>query len=121
MRAAKSATPTLTRREDDAIALVGEPLHAGAGTVGGAQRFGATVALEFETVYIVLSADYNKYMDIQQAINLRIHRELEKLGIEFAMSNRTLLAQQAARDNDAANDPAGANRAGDAPLRARPS
>jgi small-conductance mechanosensitive channel len=44
----------------------------------------APASLDFETVYYVLSADYNRYMDIQQAINLRLHRELEKLGIEFA-------------------------------------
>jgi small-conductance mechanosensitive channel len=41
-------------------------------------------SLDFETVYYVLSADYNRYMDIQQAINLRLHRELARLGIEFA-------------------------------------
>jgi small-conductance mechanosensitive channel len=40
--------------------------------------------LDFETVYYVLSPDYNRYMDIQQAINLRLHRELERLGVEFA-------------------------------------
>lgn len=41
-------------------------------------------SLDFETVYYVLSADYNRYMDIQQAINLRLHREFARLGIEFA-------------------------------------
>jgi small-conductance mechanosensitive channel len=41
-------------------------------------------SLDFETVYYVRSADYNQYMDIQQAINLRLHREFAKLGIEFA-------------------------------------
>lgn len=41
-------------------------------------------SLDFETVYYVRSADYNRYMDIQQAINLRLHREFAKLGIEFA-------------------------------------
>ncbi|HEU4626757.1 MAG TPA: mechanosensitive ion channel family protein [Steroidobacteraceae bacterium] len=41
-------------------------------------------SLEFETVYYVLSPDYNRYMDIQQAINLRLHRELAQLGIKFA-------------------------------------
>lgn len=41
-------------------------------------------SLDFETVYYVRSADYNRYMDVQQAINLRLHRELGKLGIEFA-------------------------------------
>jgi small-conductance mechanosensitive channel len=41
-------------------------------------------SLDFETVYYVRSADYNRYMDVQQAINLRLHREFAKLGIEFA-------------------------------------
>ncbi|HJR71784.1 MAG TPA: mechanosensitive ion channel family protein [Gammaproteobacteria bacterium] len=41
-------------------------------------------SLNFETVYYVRSPDYNRYMDIQQAINLCLHREFTKLGIEFA-------------------------------------
>lgn len=41
-------------------------------------------SLDFETVYYVLSADYNRYMDIQQAINLSIYRTFEALDIEFA-------------------------------------
>jgi small-conductance mechanosensitive channel len=41
-------------------------------------------SLDFETVYYVRSPDYNRYMDIQQTINLRLHREFAKLGIEFA-------------------------------------
>ena len=41
-------------------------------------------SLDFETVYYVRSPDYNRYMDVQQAINLRLHREFQKLGIEFA-------------------------------------
>jgi small-conductance mechanosensitive channel len=39
--------------------------------------------LEYEVVYYVLSADYNRYMDIQQAINLGIMRELEQRGMQF--------------------------------------
>lgn len=39
--------------------------------------------LEYEVVYYVLSADYNRYMDIQQTINLGIMRELEQRGLEF--------------------------------------
>jgi small-conductance mechanosensitive channel len=41
-------------------------------------------SLDFETVYYVRSPEYNRYMDIQQAINLRVHREFAELGIEFA-------------------------------------
>ena len=41
-------------------------------------------ALEFETVYIVLTADYNQFMDIQQTINLQMHRRFSDLDIDFA-------------------------------------
>jgi small-conductance mechanosensitive channel len=53
-------------------------------------------SLDFETVYFVLSADFNKYMDIQQAINLRLHREFATLGIEFAYPTQRLLIGTAA-------------------------
>ncbi|MBI1309008.1 MAG: mechanosensitive ion channel [Proteobacteria bacterium] len=52
-------------------------------------------ALNFETVYYVLSADYNKYMDIQQAINLAIFKTFQARGIAFAFPTRTLHIQQA--------------------------
>jgi small-conductance mechanosensitive channel len=48
-------------------------------------------SLDFETVYYVLSPDYNRYMDIQQAINLRIHRQFADLGIEFAYPTQRIL------------------------------
>lgn len=41
-------------------------------------------SLNFEAVYYVLDPAYNRYADIQQAINLRIHEEFEQAGIEFA-------------------------------------
>ena len=41
-------------------------------------------SLNFETVYYVLAPDYGIYMDVQQAINLRVHEEFEREGIEFA-------------------------------------
>jgi small-conductance mechanosensitive channel len=46
-------------------------------------RFG-DFALTFEAVYTVLDAEYNAYMDIQQAINLRLMEEFGRRGIEFA-------------------------------------
>lgn len=46
-------------------------------------------SLDIETVYYVEDADYNKYMDIQQAINLSI-MEFSKLGVEFAFPSRTI-------------------------------
>jgi len=47
-------------------------------------------SLVFEIVYYVLSPDYNKYMDIQQEINLKIYKDFESLGIEFAFPTQTL-------------------------------
>ena len=41
-------------------------------------------SLNYEAVYFVLDPAYGTYMDVQQAINLRIHEEFEKAGIEFA-------------------------------------
>jgi small-conductance mechanosensitive channel len=53
-------------------------------------------SLNFESVYYVLGPDYNEYMDIQQAINLRIHERFEQDGIEFAYPTQTLFVQQQA-------------------------
>ncbi len=47
-------------------------------------------SLDFEVVYYVFGSDYNKYMDIQQKINLAIMEEFEKRGIEFAYPTQTL-------------------------------
>lgn len=47
-------------------------------------------SLVFEIVYYVISSDYNKYMDVQQEINLKIKEEFEKHGIEFAYPTQTL-------------------------------
>ena len=41
-------------------------------------------ALTFEAVYMVLAAEYNTFMDIQQAINLELMEELAGRGIQFA-------------------------------------
>ena len=41
-------------------------------------------ALLFEAAYFVQDPDYNRYMDIQQAINLAIHRRLEEERIVLA-------------------------------------
>jgi small-conductance mechanosensitive channel len=61
-------------------------------------RHGAA-SLDFETVYYVLSADFNKYMDIQQAINLRLHRQFASLGIDFAYPTQRLIIGAAAPDS----------------------
>lgn len=47
-------------------------------------------SLVFEVVYFVLSADYNKYMDIQQQINFTIREEFDKLGLSFAFPTQTI-------------------------------
>lgn len=47
-------------------------------------------SLVIETVYYVLSADYNKYADIQQEINFKIFEAFEKMGIGFAYPTQTL-------------------------------
>lgn len=49
-------------------------------------------ALQFETVYFVLDADYLLYANIQQAINLAIFEQFERLGIGFAYQTRVALA-----------------------------
>lgn len=50
----------------------------------------ADSALSFEVVYYVLSPDYNKYMDIQQEINLKIKQAFEKESIEMAYPTQTI-------------------------------
>jgi len=47
-------------------------------------------SLDYEIVYYVLDPSYNKYMDIQQAINLGIYKEFASRGIEIAYPTRTL-------------------------------
>ena len=47
-------------------------------------------SLDFEVVYYVLSPDYTRYMDIQQAINLALIERLEDEGINFAFPTQTL-------------------------------
>ena len=50
-------------------------------------------SLNFESVYYVLSRDYNQYMDIQQSIYLAIHEGFEAEGIEFAYPTQTLFLE----------------------------
>jgi small-conductance mechanosensitive channel len=71
-------------------------------------------ALEFESVYFVLSADYNKYMDTQQSINLKIHRRFLDQGIDFAVPTQKLVLSRRAPE-----DPASAGSE-DAPQRRPP-
>lgn len=47
-------------------------------------------SLDFEVVYYVMSGEYERYMDVNQTINLRIKEEFEKNEIEFAYPTQTL-------------------------------
>ncbi|MCD5992909.1 mechanosensitive ion channel family protein [Pseudomonas sp. CDFA 602] len=53
------------------------------------RNFGDT-SLEFETVFIVLDASYNVYMDVQQSINLGIMEAFSDLDVRFALPARTV-------------------------------
>ena len=59
------------------------------------QKYG-DFALIFEIVYYVLSADYAQYMDVQQAINLRIYEDFEENEIEFAYPTQTVYVSKTA-------------------------
>jgi small-conductance mechanosensitive channel len=54
-------------------------------------------SLLFEVVYYVLSPDYNRYMDVQQAINLAICRRFAAAGIQFAYPTQSVLLQRPER------------------------
>jgi small-conductance mechanosensitive channel len=54
-------------------------------------------ALVFEVVYFVHGADYTRYMDTQQAVNLGIYRRFEEEGISFAYPTQELIVRRAAQ------------------------
>ncbi len=47
-------------------------------------------ALIFETVFFMAVPDYMAYMNVQQAINLRLYESFEREGVEFAFPTQTL-------------------------------
>jgi small-conductance mechanosensitive channel len=51
-------------------------------------------ALMFEVVYYVSSSDYNRYMDIQQEINLELKKRLEEEKIDFAYPTQTIFLEK---------------------------
>jgi small-conductance mechanosensitive channel len=51
--------------------------------------------LVFEVVYFVLDADYGLYMDVQQSINLELHRVLAKESVALATPLRAAAVQPA--------------------------
>ncbi|MCX9074514.1 MAG: mechanosensitive ion channel family protein [Candidatus Methanoperedens sp.] len=50
-------------------------------------------SLIFEVVYYVATGDYNRYMDVQQEINLAIMERFEQEGIEMAYPTQTIRIQ----------------------------
>lgn len=61
-------------------------------------------ALQFEVVYHVLTADYNEYMNIQQAINVALLKRFRDYGIVFAYPTRTLYVAPPANQESAGAD-----------------
>jgi small-conductance mechanosensitive channel len=55
-------------------------------------------SLNFEIVYFVLSSDFNKYMDIQQQINIGIFERLQALGVDFALPTQRLMMKSGIED-----------------------
>lgn len=55
-------------------------------------------ALQFETVYFVLDADYQRYAEIQQAINLDLHEEFARMGVQFALSTERRTLEQSSSE-----------------------
>jgi small-conductance mechanosensitive channel len=58
------------------------------------QKYG-DFALVYEAVYFVTSPEYSLYMDIQQAINLRLMERFAAEGIEFAYPTQTVYLERA--------------------------
>lgn len=54
-------------------------------------------ALDFEAVYYILDADYNKHMDAQQRLLLDLVAEVRKRGLGFAYPTRTLMIADGAK------------------------
>lgn len=51
-------------------------------------------SLVYEAVYYVLSPEYNRYMDIQQAVNVDLYRKFSDAGISFAFPTTTVFLRQ---------------------------
>lgn len=70
------------------------------------QKFGSS-SLDVEVAYFVLSAEYNVYMDVQQAINLELMRRFKQDGVAFAFPTQTLYLERPARASDGPGAEAG--------------
>lgn len=61
-------------------------------------------SLNFEVVYYVLVPDYNTYMDIQEAINIKLFRRFKKEEIDFAFPTQTVHVSQPSGGQESAED-----------------
>jgi small-conductance mechanosensitive channel len=68
------------------------------------QAFG-DYALQFEVVYYVLDPDYNRYMDIQQTINLAVHQKFQEEKIDFAYPTQTINIVDSGYGHESENHP----------------
>jgi small-conductance mechanosensitive channel len=50
-------------------------------------------AIRFEAVYLLTTADFRHYMDIQQAVNLGIYQRFAEAGIEFAFPTQSVIIE----------------------------
>lgn len=87
------------RTPREVLAALGEAMRGIIEAQGGARfdrthfkEFGES-ALVFETVYFLDTPDYNRYMDVQQAINLALLEHLELNGVAMAYPTRTLVLE----------------------------
>lgn len=62
-------------------------------------------ALRIETVYYVLDADYTRYLDIQQTINLELLRRFKTERIEFAFPTRSIVVEGPLPSRASSNQP----------------
>lgn len=53
----------------------------------------AESSLQFELVFVVTSADYGVYADVQQAVNLAILERFATLGVKFALPTRRMVTE----------------------------
>ena len=49
-----------------------------------------TYCLNIEVVYFVLGSDFDRYMDINQRVNIGIKEGFERLGVPFAIPTTTV-------------------------------
>jgi small-conductance mechanosensitive channel len=77
-------------------AIISEIIKGIKGTAFDRAHFAAygDFSLNYEIVYYVEGNDYNKYMDINQEINLKIYEAFEKEGLEFAYPTQTLYVKK---------------------------